>query len=94
VGVTVALHSSKGGTGKTCISVNLATLLTLEGYSVCLLDMDMKAPCLCTFFGRYPKWWLNEYLYGKCNIESVLYDINNQFWTNILCIPDTIINFD
>ncbi len=82
MGVTVAVHSSKGGTGKTCISVNLAALLAVEGYNVCLLDMDLKAPCLCTFFDRYPKWWLNEYLDGKCNIDSVLYDITNQFRTN------------
>ncbi|MCC7576124.1 MAG: P-loop NTPase [Methanomethylovorans sp.] len=81
MGVTVAVHSSKGGTGKTCISVNLAALLALEGYNVCLLDMDLKAPCLCTFFNRYPKWWLNEYLDGKCDIDSILYDITSQFGT-------------
>lgn len=81
VGVTVAVHSSKGGTGKTCISTNLAALLALEGYDVCLLDMDLKAPCLCTFFNKYPKWWINEYLDGNCNIDSILHEISPQLGT-------------
>ncbi|HML27086.1 MAG TPA: P-loop NTPase, partial [Methanomethylovorans sp.] len=34
VGITVAVHSAKGGTGKTCISTNLAALLACEGYNV------------------------------------------------------------
>ncbi len=81
MGVTVAVHSSKGGTGKTCISTNLAAMLANEGYDVCLLDMDLKAPSLCTFFNKYPKWWLNEYLDGNCNIDSILNEIGPQFGT-------------
>lgn len=81
VGITVAVHSAKGGTGKTCISTNLAALLACEGYNVCLLDMDLKAPCLCTFFNKYPKWWLNEYLDGNCNIDSILNEIGPQLGT-------------
>lgn len=81
MGVTVAVHSSKGGTGKTCISLNLAALLANDGYNVCLLDMDMKAPCLCTFFNKYPKWWINEYLDGNCSIDSILHDVGSQLGT-------------
>ncbi|WP_321420404.1 P-loop NTPase [uncultured Methanomethylovorans sp.] len=82
MGVTVAVHSSKGGTGKTCISLNLAALLASDGNNVCLLDMDLKAPSLCTFFNLCPKWWLNEYLDGKCNIDSVLHEVSSQLGTN------------
>lgn len=82
VGITVAVHSSKGGTGKTCISTNLAALLASDGYNICLLDMDLKAPSLCTFFNIYPKWWLNEYFDGKCNINSILYEVSPQLGTN------------
>jgi len=82
VGITVAVHSSKGGTGKTCISMNLAALLSSNGYNVCLLDMDLKAPSLCTFFNKCPKWWLNEYLDGKCNIDRVLHEISPELGIN------------
>lgn len=81
MGVTVAVHSSKGGTGKTCISTNVAALMASKGYNVCLLDMDLKAPSLCTFFNKYSKWWLNEYLDGNCNIDSILHEMGPQLGT-------------
>ena len=78
----MAVHSSKGGTGKTCISMNIAAVLARKGYNVCLLDMDLKAPSMCTFFNKYPKWWLNEYLEGDCDISTVLHEISSQLGTN------------
>jgi septum site-determining protein MinD len=81
VGVTVAVHSSKGGTGKTCIATNIAALLSYKGYNVCLLDMDLKGPSLSALFNLYPKRWFNDYLDDKCDIENIFIDLSPQLKT-------------
>jgi MinD-like ATPase involved in chromosome partitioning or flagellar assembly len=71
----IMLHSYKGGTGKTLLSVNLATTLANRGKRVCLLDLDFRAPSLHVIFktGRSEKW-LNDYLNRLCEIDKVLSD--------------------
>lgn len=74
---TIAVHSAKGGTGKTSIAVNLATAYALEGRNVCLLDMDLRGPSLCTFFKHDPPriyFWVNDLLSGKKGISEVVLD--------------------
>ena len=39
MGKIVAVHSYKGGTGKTSLSVNLAATLAKQGKKVCLFDL-------------------------------------------------------
>lgn len=71
----VAVHSFKGGTGKSLVASNLASLYAIKGYDACLLGMDLRAPSLHAIFrvGRV-KWWLNDYLDGRCGPEEVLTD--------------------
>jgi MinD-like ATPase involved in chromosome partitioning or flagellar assembly len=69
----VAVHSYKGGTGKTLISANLATLLAAESKKTCLLDMDFLAPSLHSLFkSDPPDFWLNDYMNGACKPEKML----------------------
>ncbi|MCX6644506.1 MAG: P-loop NTPase, partial [Candidatus Bathyarchaeota archaeon] len=42
----IAVHSYKGGTGKTLLSVNLAATLAKNGKKVCIFDLDFRAPSL------------------------------------------------
>ncbi len=69
----VVVHSYKGGTGKTLISANLATLFAAKGKKTCLIDMDFRAPSLNSLFkSDQPKYWLNDYLNGACEPEEIL----------------------
>lgn len=73
---TIAVHSYKGGTGKTLISANLAAIYAKEGFNVCLLDYDFRAPSLQVLFKRFPARWLNDFLEEKCEVEEALVELN------------------
>lgn len=79
MGKIVAIHSYKGGTGKTLISTNLAVTLAKLGRKVCLMDLDFRAPSLSTLLNlNSAEYWLNDYLNGVCEIDKVLIDMGNR----------------
>jgi chromosome partitioning protein len=72
----VAFHSYKGGTGKTTIGANFAALLAKKGYRVFLLDLDVYAPSLQTYFNEEkPKKWINDFLFGNAEVDDILVDL-------------------
>jgi septum site-determining protein MinD len=79
VGKIIAVHSYKGGTGKTLLSVNLAATFVKHGKKVCLLDLDFRAPSLATILKtEKAECWLNDYLNGVCEIDKVLMDLSDR----------------
>ena len=79
LGKIVAVHSYKGGTGKTLLSVNLAATLVKQGKKMCLLDLDFRAPSLATIFKvQKADYWLNDYLNGICEIDKVLINLSER----------------
>lgn len=75
----IAVHSYKGGTGKTLLSVNLAATLAKQGKRVCLFDLDFRAPSLFAILNlSNSECWLNDYLNGTCDINKVLIDMSNK----------------
>lgn len=48
---TVAIMSGKGGVGKSAITVNLATALTLSGLAVGVVDADINGPTIAKMMG-------------------------------------------
>ena len=48
---TVAIMSGKGGVGKSSLTANLATALTLNGNSVGVVDADINGPTLAKMMG-------------------------------------------
>lgn len=77
----IAIHSYKGGTGKTCIAVNLAATYAARGKNVCLLDLDFGAPSLHTIFESETKYYTNDLLDDRCAIKHVLIDFKERFGT-------------
>lgn len=79
---TFALHSYKGGTGKTTIGANLAALFAQKGKKVAMLDLDFQAPSLHTLFGITPRTaYLNDFLSEKASYEDVLTDLTDSLKT-------------
>ncbi|MGB9960132.1 MAG: AAA family ATPase [Candidatus Bathyarchaeales archaeon] len=82
MGKIVAVHSYKGGTGKTLLSTNIAVTLAKHGKKVCLLDLDFRAPSLATLLKiEKTQHWLNDYLNGICEIDKVLIDLSDRIAT-------------
>jgi len=79
MGKIIAVHSYKGGTGKTLLSVNLAATFAKQGKKVCLFDLDFRAPSLFAILKvENSECWLNDYLNGKCGINNVLVDLSTR----------------
>jgi MinD-like ATPase involved in chromosome partitioning or flagellar assembly len=79
MGKIIAIHSYKGGTGKTSLSANLAATYARRGKKVCLMDLDFRAPSLHAIFNKQNlDYWLNDYLNGVCEIDKVLVDVTKD----------------
>ena len=70
----IAFHSYKGGTGKTTLAANFAALLARKGYRAFLLDLDVYAPSLQSYFNTDPKKWINDFLYDNAELKEVVLD--------------------
>ncbi|MBP2030098.1 septum site-determining protein MinD [Methanohalophilus levihalophilus] len=79
--ICISVHSSKGGTGKTCISQNLASAYAMEGKNVCLMDLDLKSPSLFGNLFPVKNRWLNSVLEGNRDVQDVLVDATDSVGT-------------
>ena len=73
--LAVSVHSYKGGTGKTSIASNLSIYLAQLNKRILLVDMDFRAPSIQALFGVADadvKAYINDYLFDKSEIESVV----------------------
>ena len=82
-GKVIAIHSSRGGTGKTMVATNLAATYANKGLNVALLDLDFRAPSLTTVFSKGikapVKHWLNDFLDGRCTVEQALINVSEEY---------------
>jgi len=80
MGKVISIHSSRGGTGKTVIAVNLAMILLKKGYDVSLLDLDFRAPSLFSIFANgidTPiRYWLNDLFNKRCETNQALIEVS------------------
>lgn len=77
----IAVHSFKGGTGKSTVAANLAVLLALEGRRVGVLDLDLAGPGLHVLFEMKPdeiKYTLNDYFLGTCAAGDIAIELASK----------------
>jgi MinD-like ATPase involved in chromosome partitioning or flagellar assembly len=75
----IAIHSYRGGTGKSNLSANLATALALKGKRVAAIDTDIQSPGIHNLFDLNEEKisrTLNDYLWGRSPIEEAVYDVS------------------
>ena len=74
----IAIHSFRGGTGKSNIAANLAALLAAQGPRVGVIDTDIQSPGIHVLFGLRGDaigHSLNDYLCGKCTIQMTAHPV-------------------
>lgn len=74
----VSVHSFRGGTGKSNTVANLAALAAADGLRVAVVDLDVLSPGIHALFGLRQdalQRSLNDYLWGKCEIEDAAHDV-------------------
>ena len=77
----ISIHSFRGGTGKSNTSANLAALLVAGGRRVGVIDTDIQSPGIHVLFGLEGSalhYSLNDYLWGRCEIDQAAYDVSAQ----------------
>lgn len=82
---SVAVHSYKGGTGKTTIVANVAVALALKGRRVGVMDMDLEGPGLHVFFDIDPselRFTLNDVLAGVAAPEAACVRMSEKMSLN------------
>lgn len=75
----VSVHSFRGGTGKSNVTANLATIIARSGKRVGIVDTDIQSPGIHVLFGLDEEkigYTLNDYLWGRCKIEQAAYDLS------------------
>lgn len=78
----ITVHSYKGGTGKTNLSLNLAATAANQSKRVALLELDLESPALHNGFVNTRKNWINGFLEGEHKLSDVLVDISGPAKTS------------
>ncbi len=74
----ISVHSFRGGTGKSNTTANLSAILASQGMRVGVIDTDINSPGIHVLYGLHEddiKYSLNDYLWGKCEIEKAAVDV-------------------
>jgi MinD-like ATPase involved in chromosome partitioning or flagellar assembly len=78
MGKIIAVHSFRGGTGKSNVTANLAVTVARAGHRVGVIDTDIQSPGIHVLFGldeKAVRHSLNDYLWGRCRIEDTACDV-------------------
>jgi len=67
---SLAIHSHKGGVGKSTISVNIAVELA-KSSNVLVIDNDLAGPSMQTYFTRQASYF-NEYLSQEETLQNCI----------------------
>ncbi|BAZ10610.1 cell division inhibitor [Calothrix sp. NIES-4071] len=75
----IAVHSFRGGTGKSNLTANIAATMARQGKRVGIIDTDIQSPGIHVLFGLNEakiNYSLNDYLWERCNIKDAVHDVS------------------
>jgi septum site-determining protein MinD len=75
----IAVHSSRGGVGKTLVAVNLGAAYAKKGKNTCIVDLDFRAPSIYTIPKLTPKHWINDFFNDRSMIHETLVDVTGEY---------------
>jgi len=77
----ISIHSFRGGTGKSNTTANISAILAAKGLRVGVIDTDIQSPGIHVLFGLDEESMhhsLNDYLWGKCEIQDCAHEITEN----------------
>ncbi|MUG96673.1 AAA family ATPase [Scytonema sp. UIC 10036] len=77
----IAVHSFRGGTGKSNLTANLAVAVALQGNRVAIVDTDLQSPGIHALFNineTITGKTLNDYLWNRSSIADTAYDVSSD----------------
>ncbi len=74
----ITFHSEQIQTGKTTLACNLAAMLASRGHTVSLLDADVYAPSLHTYFDKSVNKWVNDYFLKDAEPKDIMVDMTDD----------------
>lgn len=77
----IAIHSYRGGTGKSHFTANLAVALAQQGRRVGVVDTDLPSPGIHNLLLLQPegiRHVLNDFLWGECRIEEAAHEVTER----------------
>lgn len=93
----ISIHSFRGGTGKSNTAANVAALMAAQGLRVGVVDTDIQSPGIHVLFNLAEDEMqntLNDYLWGKCDIEEAAHDVTQKLPSDVdghvFLIPSSI----
>lgn len=93
----ISVHSFRGGTGKSNTTASISSLMAMDGLRVGVIDTDIQSPGIHVLFGldeEKMNFSLNDYLWGKCEIEEAAHDVtpylSAEISGKVFLIPSSI----
>lgn len=72
----IAVSSAVSGEGKTFTSVNLASILAMNGYKTLIVSLDLRRPKVHKVFNLPNKTGMSTHLIGKTKFEDIISETN------------------
>ncbi len=87
MGEAIAFTSGKGGVGKSSTLMNLGYMLSVKGYKVCLIDMDLGLKNLDIMMGLENRvlYDVNDVMNSYCSLKQAL--IKDKHNKNLFLLP-------
>ena len=87
MGRIISIVSGKGGVGKTTIACGVALTLAKNGYSVCIIDLDVGLNNIDMLLNIDNKvvYDIGDYMAGRCRLKQAL--INDSSVENLYVLP-------